>query len=431
MRMDFKDIDQKRQKKRKDTGIYTVKEDANKSKFYVLDMFPYPSGANLHVGHPKGYIASDTLARKKMLEGFNVLHPMWFDTFGLGTETYAIEHKMKPQVIAKKNIETFIKQLELFGCTYDWNRSFSTADPAYFKWTQRIFLQMYTHYYDEKLKKAMPIEHLKWEIENWRVLEGGKLKIEGTVEEYINSRRLAYIDFKPINRCPSCKTGLANEDLDDGKCERCGSDVEQKPMKQWVLRITEYAERLIEGLDQVNRDASMKDLEKNWIGRCEWTQFKMAVVKSKVINPVKSDEWPEDFKDLTDYSFEVYTTRIDTVFGMSFVVMAPEHPLVDQITTPDQKQAVEEYKEAAKKKSQLERTELQKEKTGVFCGAYAINPFNGQEVPVYVGDYVLANYGTGVVMAVPAHDERDFEFAKKYNLPIVQSIAHLFVNLKV
>ena len=214
---------------------------------------------------------------------------------------------------------------------------------------------------------------------------------------------MAYVDYKPINRCPSCKTGLANEDLDDGKCERCGSEVEQKPMRQWVLRITKYADRLITGLDRLSRDESMKDLERNWIGKSEGTQFKMEIENSK------------DF-------FEVYTTRVDTVFGMSFVVMAPEHPLVDSITTPDHRASVEAYKEQAKFKTQLERTELQKEKTGVFTGTYAINPFNGDKIPVYIGDYVLANYGTGVVMAVPAHDERDYEFAQKYNIPVIQSI---------
>lgn len=395
--MDFKEISQKWQKKWKDTWIYTVKEDANKPKFYILDMFPYPSGAWLHVGHPKWFMASDCLARKKMLEGFSVLHPMWFDTFGLGTENYAIEHKMKPQVVAKKNIETYIKQLEMFGCNYDRDRSLSTADPEYFKWTQWIFLKLYESYYNEEENKAMSIGSLRAKFESWA------LSVEWDVEEYLNKQRLAYIDYKPINRCPKCKTGLANEDLDDGKCERCGSDVEQKPMKQRVLRITKYAQRLIDWLDKLDRDESMKELERNWIGKSEWTQFKMNI------------------KDSED-TFEVYTTRIDTVFGMSFVVMAPEHPLVDTITTVEQKQAVESYKEQAKYKTQLERTELQKDKSGQFTWSYAINPFNGEEVPIYIADYVLANYGTWVVMAVPAHDERDFEFAKKYDIKITQSI---------
>ena len=401
--MDLREVSKKRQKKWKETDLYKVKENTSKPKFYILDMFPYPSGSALHVGHPKGYIATDALARKKMLEGFNVLHPMGFDTFGLGTEQYAIDHKMKPQDVSKENITKFIQQLENFWTTYDRSRAVNTADPKYFKRTQRVFLQMYNHYYDEQDKKAKPIEELKLKIENWRVLEGGKLKIDGNINEYLNNQRLAYVDYKPINRCPHCMTWLANEDLDDGKCERCGSEVEQKPMKQRVLRITKYAERLLEWLDTLKWEESMKDLERNWIGKSEGTEFDMHV-------------------DGMDEKFSVYTTRIDTVFWMSFVAIAPEHPLVEKITTEECKTEVEKYKEAAKHKTQLERTELQKEKTGVFCGAYAINPFNGQKVPVFVADYVLANYGTGVVMAVPAHDERDFEFAKKYDLPITNSI---------
>ena len=397
--MELKDISQKRQKKRKETNLYKVKEDTSKPKFYILDMFPYPSGSALHVGHPKWYIATDCLARKKMLEGFNVLHPMGFDTFGLGTEQYAIEHKTKPQIVSQQNIQKFIQQLENFGTTYDRSRSVNTADPKYFKRTQRVFLQMYNHYYDEQEKKALPIQNLTSKIQNWTI------KIDGDIDTYLNKQRLAYVDYKPINRCPSCMTGLANEDLDDGKCERCGSEVQQKPMKQRVLRITKYADRLLEWLDTLQRDESMKDLERNWIGRSEWTDFTMKITGTGDQESVKH-EW---------YSFDVYTTRVDTVFGMSFVAIAPEHPLVEKITTEACKAEVEQYKEAANKKSQLERTELQKEKTGIFCWSYAINPFNNQKVPIFVTDYVLANYGTGVVMAVPAHDERDFEFAKKYN----------------
>ena len=359
-------------------------------------MFPYPSGAWLHVGHPKGYIASDTIARKKLLQGYNVLHPMGFDTFWLWTEQYAIDHKMKPQVVAKQNIDTYIKQLENIGFTYDWSRSFSTADPEYFKWTQSIFLKFYNHYYDEATKKAKPISELEAALK-------AEWKSEEEIKKIVDNERLAYIDYKPINWCPHCKTGLANEDLDDWKCERCGSPVEQKPMKQWVLRITKYAERLIDGLEGLDWDESMKELERNWIWKSSGTQFRMNIKDS------------EDF-------FEVYTTRVDTVFWMTFVVMAPEHPLVDKITTPEQLEAVNKYKEQAKFKTQLERTELQKEKTGQFTWAYAINPFNWKEVPIYIWDYVLANYGTWVVMAVPAHDERDFDFAKKHNIPIIQSI---------
>ena len=392
MQINRAEMEAKWQKKWREEWVYTTREDSNKEKFYILDMFPYPSWAWLHVGHPKWYVASDTLARKKMLEGYSVLHPMGFDTFWLWTEQYAIDNKMKPQVVAEKNISYYKQQLEKIWFSYDWDRSFSTAQPEYFKWTQWIFLKFFTHYYDEELDKAMPIENLEKKLkEKW--LKGEELKKE------LDNQRLAYVDYKPINWCPHCQTWLANEDLADGKCERCGSDVEQKPMRQWVLRITKYAERLINDLDSLDWDESMKELERNWIWRSEWTQFKMFLENS------------EDF-------FEVFTTRIDTVFWMTFVVMAPEHPLVDKITTAEYKDAVEKYKEQAKFKTQLERTELQKEKTGQFTWAFAINPFNWDRIPVYIWDYVLANYGTGVVMAVPAHDERDYDFAKVHNIPI-------------
>ena len=402
MQINWAEMEKKWQKKWKDEWIYSTREDPNKEKFYILDMFPYPSWAGLHVWHPKWYVASDTLARKKMLEGYSVLHPMGFDTFWLWTELYAIEKKMKPQVVSQQNIDYYKQQLEKIWFSYDWDRSFSTAEPEYFKWTQRVFLKFFTHYYDEELDKAMPIGNLEKKLrEKW--LDGDELENE------LNNQRLAYIDFKPINWCPHCQTWLANEDLADGKCERCGSAVEQKPMRQRVLRITKYAERLIKDLDGLDWDESMKELERNWIGRSEWTQFKMFLENSE------------------DY-FEVFTTRVDTVFWMTFVVMAPEHPLVDKITTAEYKDAVEKYKEQAKFKTQLERTELQKEKTGQFTWAYAINPFNGDKIPVYIWDYVLANYGTGVVMAVPAHDERDFDFAHVHNIPIIQSIAPVDKN---
>ena len=395
-------MEAKWQKKWKDEWVYSTHEDSNKEKFYILDMFPYPSGAGLHVWHPKWYVASDTLARKKMLEWYSVLHPMWFDTFWLWTEQYAIDNKMKPQVVAEKNIAYYKQQLEKIWFSYDWDRSFSTAEPKYFKWTQWVFLKFYTHYYDEELDKAMPIENLEKKLgEKWLSWE--------ELRKAVDNERLAYVDYKPINRCPHCKTWLANEDLADWKCERCGSAVEQRPMRQWVLRITKYAERLINDLDNLDWDESMKELERNWIWRSEWTQFKMFLENSE------------------DY-FEVFTTRIDTVFWMTFVVMAPEHPLVDKITTDEYKDAVEAYKQQAKFKTQLERTELQKEKTGQFTWAYAINPFNGDKIPVYIWDYVLANYGTWVVMAVPAHDERDFDFAHVHNIPIIQSIAPVDKN---
>lgn len=344
MAIDIKTLAEKWQKQRAEAKTYQTVESNDKPKYYILDMFPYPSGAGLHVGHPKGYVASDTIARKKMLEGYNVLHPMGFDTFGLGTEQYAIEHKMKPQVVAQKNIETYIKQLENIGFSYDRERSFSTADPKYFKWTQSIFLKFYNHYYDEAEQKAKPISELEAKLKK----EG---KSDAEIKKILDNERLAYLDYKPINRCPHCKTGLSNEDLDDGKCERCGSEVEQKPMRQRVLRITKYAQRLLDGLENLNRDESMKELERNWIGKSEGTQFQMKVIANEAMQSSEK------------LSFEVYTTRVDTVFGMSFVVMAPEHPLVEKITTPEQLEIVKAYQEQAKHKTQLERTELQKEKT--------------------------------------------------------------------
>jgi len=395
--MDFLEIGKKWQKKREEAGTYRVVEDPEKESFYILDMFPYPSGAGLHVWHPKWYIATDVIARKHMLLGEKVLHPMGFDTFWVGTEQYAIAHKMKPQKAAADNIATYKRQLAMFGCTYDRDREVNTADPNYFKWTQATFLKMYNSYFDEKDQKAYDISVLKDKIHSWEI----KIPDTMTKEEFINSQRLCYMDYKPINWCPNCKTWLSNEDLEaDGTCERCGSMVEQKPMKQRVIRITKYADRLLKWLDTLDwRAESVKDQQRNWIGRSEWTEFDMKL------------EW-------FDMNISVYTTRVDTVFGMSFVVMAPEHELVDRITTAEYRAAVDAYVDQAKHKTQLERTWLQKEKTWQFTWSYAINPFNGKKIPIYIWDYVLAWYGTGVVMAVPAHDERDYDFAKKYNIPI-------------
>jgi len=332
-----------------------------------------------------------------MLLWEKVLHPMGFDTFGVGTEQYAIAHKMKPQKAAADNIATYKRQLAMFGCTYDRDREVNTADPNYFKWTQATFLKMYNSYFDEKDQKAYDISVLKDKIHNREI----KVPDTMTKDEFINSQRLCYMDYKPINRCPNCKTGLSNEDLEaDGTCERCGSVVEQRPMKQRVIRITKYADRLLKWLDSLPwRADSVKDQQRNWIGRSEWTEFDMEL-------------------DWFDMNISVYTTRVDTVFGMSFVVMAPEHELVDRITTAEYRAAVDAYVDQAKHKTQLERTWLQKEKTWQFTWSYAINPFNGKKIPIYIWDYVLAWYGTWVVMAVPAHDERDYDFAVKYNIPI-------------
>ena len=354
-----KEVEKKWKKNWESSGIYKTKEESGKPKYYVLDMFPYPSGAGLHVGHPKGYIATDIVGRMKMMQGFNVLHPMGWDAFGLPAENYAIKNKVHPSEATAENIATFKKQLGLLGFTYDWDREVNTTDPKYYKWTQWIFLQMY--------KKG-----------------------------------LAFESFAPINWCPSCQTGLANEDLDDGKCERCGSEIERKPMRQWVLRITDYAEKLLEGLDKLPLwPEHIKKMQSDWIGRSEG-----ALVDFKI---KESDE-----------ILKIFTTRPDTLFGATYMVVAPEHPLVAKnLENFSNKAEVQAYLDQAKSKSDLERTELQKEKSGVeLKGMKGINPVSSAELPIFVADYVLYGYGTGAIMAVPAHDERDWEFAKKYGLDI-------------
>ncbi len=324
---------------------------------YVLDMFPYPSGAGLHVGHPEGYTATDIYSRYLKMNGYNVLHPMGFDAFGLPAENYAIKTGTHPHVTTLKNIENFTRQLKSLGFSYDWDRLISTCNPDYYKWTQWIFEKLF-------------------------------------------ERGLAYEASTPINWCPSCKTGLANEEVKEGRCERCGALVEKKNIRQWILRITAYADRLLEDLDLLDWPESVKTMQRNWIGRSEG-----AAVFFKI--------------DGMDEALEVYTTRCDTLFGATYMVIAPEHKLVPALTTPEQKEAVEKYVNEVKNKSDLERTDLAKTKTGVFTGSYAINPVNGKKIPIWIADYVLISYGTGAIMAVPAHDERDWEFAKKFNLPII------------
>jgi len=356
---DHRLIEKKWQQIWQETELYKTSNDRKKPKYYVLDMFPYPSGVGLHVGHPKGYIATDILARLRMMQGYNVLHPMGFDAFGLPTENYAIKNKIHPQKATDDNIATYKKQLEILGFSYDWSREVRTTDPEYYRWTQWIFLQM------------------------WK-------------------QGLAYESFEPINWCPSCQTGLANEDLEDGKCERCGSVVEQKPMRQWVLRITKYADRLLSDLDKLTGwEEPIKDMQRNWIGRSEGAEISFPV-------------------DGTNQLINVFTTRIDTIFGCTYIVLAPEHSLVSELKEKITNwAAVTKYLETVKNKTDLQRTDLNKEKTGVILqGVEAINPFNQEKVKVFVADYVLNSYGTGAVMAVPAHDERDFIFAQKYNLEI-------------
>jgi leucyl-tRNA synthetase len=357
----FQEIETKWQAYWEKHQSFAVTEDENvpaDKRVYVLDMFPYPSGAGLHVGHPEGYTATDIYCRFLRMNGYNVLHPMGFDSFGLPAENYAIKTGTHPRATTEKNIENFRKQIKSLGFSYDWNREVSTHSSDYYRWTQWIFLQLF--------KKG-----------------------------------LAYESHTPINWCDQCKTGLANEEVKEGKCERCGTTVVRKNIRQWVLKITEYADKLLSDLDSVDWPESVKSMQRNWIGRSEG---------ASVLFPV----------DGLDEQLEVYTTRADTLFGATYMVVAPEHPLVAKLTTESQKEAVEAYLEASARKSDLERTDLAKDKSGVFSGSFAINPVNKKKIPIWIADYVLISYGTGAIMAVPAHDTRDWEFAKKFGLPIVE-----------
>ena len=349
-------IEKKWQKYWDENKTFKTLDDHTKEKFYALDMFPYPSGAGLHVGHPEGYTATDILSRYKRANGYNVLHPMGWDAFGLPAEQYALDTGNDPRDFTKTNIDTFRRQIKELGFSYDWDREVNTTDPKYYKWTQWIFKKLY-------------------------------------------EKGLAYVDEVPVNWCPALGTVLSNEEVIDGKSERGGHPVERRPMRQWVLKITDYAEKLLADLDILDWPESLKAMQRNWIGKSVGAEI--------------------DFKiEGTDKAFTVFTTRADTVFGVSYCVLAPEHKLVEEIVTEGQRAAVEEYLDIVKRKSDLERTDLNKDKTGVFTGAYAINPVNGEKVELWIADYVLVSYGTGAVMAVPAHDERDYEFATKFNLPI-------------
>ena len=365
----FSTIEPKWQKYWEENKTFKTVEDKNYPKdkrLYILDMFPYPSGDGLHVGHPEGYTATDIYSRFLRMSGYNVLHPMGFDSFGLPAENYAIKTGVHPLITTRKNMETFRKQIKSIGLSYDWDREISTSEESYYKWTQWIFLQLF--------KKG-----------------------------------LAYEKEAPINWCPSCLTGLANEEVKDGKCERCGAQIQRKNLRQWILKITEYAERLLEDLDELDWPESIKIMQKNWIGKSTGAEVDFALAD-------------KDGKE-TGQKIKVYTTRPDTIFGATYMVLAPEHELVKSITTSSQEKSVAAYIEEAAKKSDLERTDLAKNKTGVFTGAYAINPLTEQKIPVWISDYILISYGTGAIMAVPAHDERDFEFAAQFNLPKIKVVA--------
>ncbi|SIT85545.1 leucine--tRNA ligase [Edaphobacillus lindanitolerans] len=361
MSYNHQEIDRKWRKYWEDNKTFKTVDEPEKPKFYALDMFPYPSGAGLHVGHPLGYIATDILSGFKRMQGHNVLHPMGWDAFGLPAEQYALDTGNDPAEFTARNIATFKRQMQELGFSYDWDREINTTDPEYYKWTQWIFIQLY-------------------------------------------NRGLAYVDEVPVNWCPALGTVLANEEVIDGLSERGGHPVERRPMRQWVLRITEYADRLLDDLDDLDWPDSLKEMQRNWIGRSEGAQITFPI-------------------DGTEKSFDAFTTRPDTIFGATYAVLAPEHKLVSEITTPEQQAAVDAYLDKVKTKSDLERTDLAKEKTGVFTGAYAVNPVSGEKMPVWIADYVLASYGTGAIMAVPAHDERDYEFAKEFGLPVKEVVA--------
>lgn len=360
MSFNHQEIEKKWQVYWEENKTFRTPDETEKPKFYALDMFPYPSGAGLHVGHPEGYTATDILSRMKRMQGYNVLHPMGWDAFGLPAEQYALDTGNSPAEFTEKNINTFRNQIKSLGFSYDWDREVNTTDPNYYKWTQWIFLKLF-------------------------------------------EKGLAYVDEVPVNWCPALGTVLANEEVIDGKSERGGHPVERRPMKQWMLKITAYGDRLLEDLEDLDWPESLKDMQRNWIGRSEGAEVHFNI-------------------DGTDEKFTVFTTRPDTLFGATYCVLAPEHALVAEITTAEQKEAVEAYINSVKMKSDLERTELAKEKTGVFTGAYAVNPVDGEKLPIWIADYVLATYGTGAVMAVPAHDERDYEFASVFNLPMKEVV---------
>jgi leucyl-tRNA synthetase len=405
--------------------VYRAENHSDKPKYYALDMFPYPSGVGLHVGHPLGYIASDIVTRYKRLKGFNVLHPMGFDAFGLPAEQYAIQTGQHPAITTAKNIETYKRQLKQIGFSFDWSREVSTSDPAFYKWTQWIFMQLFNSWYNKAVEKNQltigkteRIETLIAELEkngnkNIQAVcdedtpvitaEQWKNFDERSRENFLQKYRIAYQSEAMVNWCPALGTVLSNDEVKDGVSERGGYPVERIKMMQWSMRITAYAERLLNGLDTIDWPEAIKEMQRNWIGKSRGAEFDFAIEKSQD-------------------KIKVFTTRIDTVFGVSFLVLAPEHELVEKITTPEQRKAVEQYVEIAKNRSERERMSEVKRVSGAFTGAYAVNPFNNERIPVWIADYVLAGYGTGAVMAVPGHDERDHRFAKQFGLPILQVV---------
>ncbi|HAO47055.1 MAG TPA: leucine--tRNA ligase, partial [Chitinophagaceae bacterium] len=407
MEYDFRKIEEKWQKDWKENKRYQVSNNSSKPKYYVLDMFPYPSGAGLHVGHPLGYIASDIFSRYKRLKGFNVLHPMGFDSFGLPAEQYALETGQHPAETTRRNIATFKSQLDKIGFCYDWDREVQTSDPHYYKWTQWLFLKLFNSYFCNTQKKARPISDLvkKYETKGSKhfTAEQWNAFSKKEQDDILMQRRLAFSAYGEVNWCEALGTVLANDEVVNGVSERGGFPVEKRKMRQWFLRITAYADRLLEGLETVDFSDSMKEMQRNWIGKSEGAEIDFAIKAN-------------------DAKLRVYTTRPDTIFGVDFMVIAPEHELVDKITSTEQRTAIDDYLKYVKSRSERERLAEAKTVTGCFTGAYAINPFDGREIPIWTAEYVLAGYGTGAIMAVPCGDQRDFSFAKHFNIPITNII---------
>ncbi|MBD5378888.1 MAG: leucine--tRNA ligase [Bacteroides sp.] len=416
MEYKHREIEQRWQEYWKENHTNEAHIDRSRPKFYVLDMFPYPSGAGLHVGHPLGYIASDIFSRYKRLKGFNVLHPMGYDAYGLPAEQYAIQTGQHPEVTTRNNIARYRSQLDKIGFCYDWSREIKTCDPEYYKWTQWAFIEMFNHYYDTKADKALPIADLvshfeKHGSEGIHAVQGKELNF--TADEWnkmsdkeksdtLMNYRIAYLGYTMVNWCPKLGTVLANDEVSEGLSIRGGYPVEQKMMYQWCLRVSAYAQRLLDGLETIDWTDSLKETQRNWIGRSEGAEIKFKIADSDIV-------------------FDIFTTRADTLFGVTFMVLAPESKYVDMVTTPEHRAEVDAYINEVKHKTERERM-IDKKVTGVFTGAYAINPINGKKIPVWVSDYVLAGYGTGAIMAVPAHDSRDYAFARKFDLPIIPLI---------
>jgi leucyl-tRNA synthetase len=394
MDYNFSEIEKKWQQYWETHKTFKTDDDFSKKKYYILDMFPYPSGSGLHVGHPEGYTATDIISRYKRMKGFNVLHPMGWDAFGLPAEQYAIQTGTHPSITTRNNCDTFRRQIKSLGLGYDWDREINTTDKKYYRWTQWIFIRLYNTWFDEKLQKGRPISELEIPTE---ITAKGK----EAVKEFVNGKRLAYYDNAQVWWCEHCRIVCANEEvLTDGSHEKCGNPVIRKNLKQWMLRIPLYAERLLEGLEHLDWPEGVKDMQRNWIGKSTGAEVDFEI-------------------DGLNKKLRVYTTRPDTLFGATYMVIAPEHPIISEIATAGQLPEVTKYIQAASLKSDLDRTDLAKDKTGVFTGRYAVNPVNGKKIPIWVADYVLIGYGTGAIMAVPAHDTRDFEFAVIFNLPVI------------